>query len=74
MLAGHLIEILSAVLAPTQTMNFLVLDGKFVIIGDFFPDRDGLFGINDNLLFPVNCYHFSVTVWLKKIKVELKVR
>ena len=48
-----------------QLPDLFILDGEFVVIGDFLPNGDGLFRVNDDLTGTVNLDHFGVTVWLE---------
>ena len=51
----------------SQLPDLFILDGEFVVIGDFLPNGDGLFRVNDDLTGTVNLDHFGVTVWLEKM-------
>ena len=48
-----------------QLPDLFILDGEFVVIGDFLPNGDGLFRVNDDLTGTVNLDHFGVTVGLE---------
>ena len=50
----------------SQLPDLFILDGEFVVIGDFLPNGDGLFRVNDDLTGTVNLDHFGVTVGLEK--------
>jgi hypothetical protein len=47
-------------------MNFFVFDWELVVVRYFFPEGDGLFGIDDNLFFTVDGNDLGVTVGLRK--------
>lgn len=61
----NLVEIFSAALGAAETVNLFVLDGELVVVGDLLPEGNGLFGVDDNLLFAVNGDDLRVTVRLK---------
>ena len=67
----NLVEIFSAALGAAETVNLFVLDGELVVVGDLLPEGNGLFGVDDNLLFAVNGDDLSVTV---RLKIEIKKR
>ena len=48
----------------SQVPDLFILDGEFVVVGDFLPNGDGLFRVNDDLTGTVNLDHFGVTVGL----------
>lgn len=58
------VEIFSAILGTTQAKNFLVFDGKLIVIGDFFAIGNGLLGVNHNLLLPIDGDNFCITIRL----------
>ena len=45
--------------------DFLVLDGKFVIVRDLLVLANAILGVDDNLLVPVHRDNFGVAVGLK---------
>lgn len=59
-----LIEIFATILRSTETNNFLVLNGKFVIISDFLAKCNRLFRVNDDFLLCVNSNDFRITIGL----------
>ena len=50
--------------------DFLIFDGKLVIIGDFLPDPNWLLGVDHDLILPVNLDHFGIAVWLRRREDE----
>lgn len=64
---GALVERSSAVLCSTQTRDFVLLDGKLVVIRDFLVHSNGLLGVNDDLLLGLNGDDLRITVWLQNI-------
>jgi len=58
------VEILSAIFRPTQAQDLFVFNGKLIVISDFFTICNGLLGINDNLLLPINGDDFCITIRL----------
>lgn len=64
---GALVERSSAVLCSTQTGDFVLLDGKLVVICDFLVHSNGLLGVNDDLLLGLNGDDLRITVWLQNI-------
>lgn len=68
-----LIQRSPAVLSPTQTGDFNVLDGELVVVRDLLVDVDGLPGVDHDLLLRFHCDDFRITVRLKK-KTQKKTR
>jgi hypothetical protein len=66
----NLVEIFSAALGAAETVNLFVLDGELVVVGDLLPEGNGLFGVDDNLLFAVNGDDLRVAVRLKIENVQ----
>ena len=62
-----LIKCPSTVRCPAQTRDLLLLDGKLIVISDFFCGFDVTLGVDDNLLLETKVDNLSVTVGLKKI-------
>jgi len=50
--------------SSTETDDLLLFDGEFVVIGDLLVEGDGLFRVNDDLLFTFDSDHLGVTVWI----------
>ena len=46
--------------------DLLILYRELVIVSDFFPDGDWLFGVDDNLAGAINLDHFGVTIGLEE--------
>lgn len=61
-----LIQCSPAVLSPTQTGDFNVLNGELVVVRDLLVNVDGLPGIDHDLLLRLHCDNLRVTVRLKK--------
>lgn len=61
---GHLVEGSSAVLRATQTWDFVLFNGKLVIIRDFLVHTNRLLGVYDDLLLGLDGNHFGIAVGL----------
>ena len=59
------VECPSAVGCPTQTGYLLVLDGKLVVISDFFIGSNVPLGVDNDLLLVAHGDDLGVAVWLQ---------
>lgn len=64
---GALVEGSSTVLRSAQTGDFVLLDGKLVVVRDFLVHGDGLLGVNDDLLLGLDGDHLRVAVRLQNV-------
>lgn len=59
-----LVEGSSAVLRAAQTWDFVLFNGKLVIIRDLLVHTDRLLGVYDDLLLGLDGNHFGIAVGL----------
>lgn len=62
---NFLVQCSPALRGTTQTGNLFILQGKFVVVGDFFIYPNWLLAVDHNLLFVLDRYDLGVTIWLK---------
>ena len=60
-----LVESASALAGSTQTNNLVFFDREFVIVSNFFPHSDWLFGIDHNFLVAFDGDNSGVAIRLK---------
>ena len=65
-----LVECPTAVLCSTQARDLVVLQGEFVVVGDFFVDGDGLLRVDHNLFLRLYCDDLGVAAWLEEQKTR----
>ena len=51
--------------------DLFILNGEFVVVGNFFPNCYRLFGIDNNFAGTVNLDDFRITIWLQKGPIYL---
>lgn len=62
----HLVQCPSAVLCSTKAGDLVVLQGEFVVVGDFFVDGDGLLRVDHDLFLGLYGDNLGVAVWLER--------
>lgn len=65
---NNLIHVFSTASCRTRAGNFHVLDGEFVVIGQFFTGNDSSLSKNDDVFFAENVHDFRVTIGLEMIR------
>ena len=66
------VECPSAVGCPTQTGDLLILNGKLVVISDFFVGSNVPFGVDDNFLLVAHGDDLGIAIGLQMEEKKVK--
>lgn len=69
----NLIQSSSTLWRSTETWDFLIFYGEFVVVCNFFRHCNWLLGVNNHLLFTFYCDYFCITIRLKLEKICILV-
>lgn len=63
---GLLIEKAATLGRSAEANNFLLFEGKLVVVRDFLANTNWLLRVDDNFLLPLDGDHFSIAIRLQK--------